>query len=208
MNQDFSTSPGFDFALANRNPLPRKAAERAAQWRFMESSNEFRTRAHGAMNRGLLHLTRSRRRGGTTLSPEDGGEGSCGGRGLPRRSPKGEGGFTGRQTLRQAEIRHARLAVGIEKNVGRFEVAMDDTVLMGVVHRRGDSSHQLSGPAGRERLLAGQVPQMPAFDVVHRKILPSFVFSDFVNGHDVRMMQVGGGLSFDAETLDELVARE
>ena len=38
--------------------------------------------------------------------------------------------------------------------------------------------------------------------------MPAIVLADFVNGHDVRMFQVSGGFSFQAETFDFGFARQ
>ena len=42
----------------------------------------------------------------------------------------------------QAEVGHVRLAVLVDQDVGRLQVAMEDAALMGVVHRLGDGRDQ------------------------------------------------------------------
>jgi hypothetical protein len=41
-----------------------------------------------------------------------------------------------------------------------------------------------------------------AVDQLHCEIRPAFMVPDFMNGNDVRMVQVSGGLGFKLESLD------
>ena len=46
------------------------------------------------------------------------------------------------------------------------------------------------------------------FDEIHREVLLALMDADFVNGHDVRMLQAGRRRSFRAKPLHELRAGE
>ena len=52
---------------------------------------------------------------------------------------------------------------------------------------------------GRKRVVTDQCREVGAFDVVHREEVLSLVFSDLVDCHDVRMLQVGSRFGLGQE---------
>ena len=64
--------------------------------------------------------------------------------------------------LRQAEVHEVRLALGVEHDVARLEVAVDDAGLVGVLEGVGDLRAELGRLAGRESLPGEPVGQRQA----------------------------------------------
>ena len=56
--------------------------------------------------------------------------------------------------------------------------------------------------------MANKLRQALPFDVIHREVLLPLVNADFVNGHDVRMLQAGRGGSFRAKPLHKFLTGE
>ena len=105
----------------------------------------------------------------------------------------------------------AFLASGVHENIGRFQIAMQNALLVGIMNGLGEGLH----PAGdapkidfRTRRLLDQSSEVLSFDVVHREIMLSGVLPDFVDGHNVRVLQIGGRLGFGKEPLHAGGARE
>ena len=46
-----------------------------------------------------------------------------------------------------------------------------------------------------------------AIDVAHGEVMGAFVFAEFVDGNDVRVLELGRGGGFGVETMDEIPAR-
>jgi hypothetical protein len=74
----------------------------------------------------------------------------------------------------------------LQKNVGGFEVAVQDAVLMGVVDGVGDGGDELGGlfraESGERR--AEGLGQTAALDPLHAEIATAVVFADLVDRHD------------------------
>ena len=49
-------------------------------------------------------------------------------------------------------------------------------------------------------IMRNLLSQTAALDQLHAEEVLAFVFTDFVNGHDIRVIQVGGGLGFGMKT--------
>ena len=98
--------------------------------------------------------------------------------------------------------------VGVEQDVGRLEVAVDDAVLVGVLRRPRRPADQLrpprAGAAGRRRPLR----QALALDEPHAEVMLPVVLADLVDRHDAGMVEVGGGLGLGVEPLDVGVVGE
>jgi hypothetical protein len=65
------------------------------------------------------------------------------------------------EQLGDAEVAHLGLPVGAQQDVGRLEVAVDDALLVGVLHGAGDGLQPLGGLARRLRA-AGQALRQAA----------------------------------------------
>ena len=83
---------------------------------------------------------------------------------------------------------------------------MEDALVVRVVNRFGDGLDERCSALHRQRPIADEVGEILTLDVVHREVVVAFVFADFVDGHNVRMLQFGGGFGFGLETLDEFLA--
>ena len=102
-----------------------------------------------------------------------------------------------------------RLPGGVQQDVRRLQIAMQDAALMGVMDRSGHRRQQRA--AFRcSAMLAARTRSLPCpfrrcqaapLDQLHAEEVLAFVFADLIDGHDVRMIQVGGGLGFGAKAL-------
>ena len=68
----------------------------------------------------------------------------------------------------------------------------------------GDVGGHIGGPIGVQRTLGGQdlVERSPV-DVLHDDVVGAVLFTPVEHRHDVRVVQVGGGLCLTTEALDE-----
>src|SRR5438270_7609390 len=101
-----------------------------------------------------------------------------------------------RQALGQAKVSDARLVILVDEHVGRFEIPMENPALMRIVNSLSYGLQISRSLPGRQRFFPDKVCQALAFDVIHREVLLPLVLAHLVNGHDVRMLQAGGGLGF------------
>src|SRR5688572_4354943 len=86
------------------------------------------------------------------------------------------------------EIRYFDPSVVADKNIMRFNIAMDNLVVMGMLQRIAD----LCGDFHRFiRLQRGPIAndfiQISAVDILHDDIMSIFDLSDIIDAHDVRM---------------------
>ena len=88
--------------------------------------------------------------------------------------------------LGQAEVGDVRVAVGVEQDVGRLEVAVQDAALVGVVDRPGDGRQQAAAAsrAGR-RARPDASGQAAALDQLHAEVVLALVLADLVDRDDV-----------------------
>ncbi len=93
--------------------------------------------------------------------------------------------------LGQAEVGDVRLAAGIEEDVGRLEVAVQDAVPVGLMHRPRHRGHQAGGGpavAGQPRQVAVEAA---AVDQLHGEEGVALMPTGLVDGHDVGVIQAG-----------------
>jgi len=112
------------------------------------------------------------------------------------------------QPLGQTEVGDPDLIVEIDQDVGRFEVAVQDAVLVGIMHGLGDAADVSGGLARRQRTAADEAGQILAFDIIHREERLALDVADFVDGDDVGVPQAGGGLGLAMEAFNSLPAGE
>ncbi len=85
---------------------------------------------------------------------------------------------------------------------------MQDAALVGIMHRAGDGGHQLRRGAGILRKAAGMRREIAAVDQLHAEVMMPLVHADLVDRHDVGMIQMRRGLSFQAKPLEVVGRRE
>jgi hypothetical protein len=83
-----------------------------------------------------------------------------------------------------------------DKNVGRFDVAMDDAFAVGGVQSVGYFDGQVQENVGVERPSADTMLQRGPFEELHGDECLSFLLADVVDCANVGMIQRGGGLGF------------
>ena len=105
-----------------------------------------------------------------------------------------------------------RLALRVEEDVPRFEVAVEDAALVGVVDGAGDAGDEPGGGgslAEGRGLGAGKLfSERSPFHELHHEVMAAHGFADFVDGNDVRVFQLRGGLGLGAEAFHFLVGGE
>ena len=106
------------------------------------------------------------------------------------------------EALGEAEVGDARLVLVVNDDVGRLEVAVDDAVFVCVVNRLGGGFDVICGAGCGQRPVARHVGQRAARDIVHGEEVLALVFADFVDGNNVRVLEVRNGLSFGLETFE------
>jgi hypothetical protein len=91
-------------------------------------------------------------------------------------------------------------AFSIKQNVSRFDVSMQNTVLMRVVNGARDLGDQLRSLPDRHRRAPDYFVKLPAFNEFHAEVTGAIPFAYFVNWNDARMIETRGGFRFPAET--------
>ena len=112
------------------------------------------------------------------------------------------GGFRRAERLGQAEIGDVRLAGGVHQDVRRFDVAMEDAALVGVMHRPRDQRHEASRFSRSVAQSGEGSGQAAALNELHCEVVLTLMFADLVDRDNVGMVEQGGGLGFSAEAPD------
>src|SRR5207247_7681235 len=94
-----------------------------------------------------------------------------------------------------------RFAFGIEENVTRLDVAVQDAVFVRVVDRARQFRDELRCISDRDRRALCHFIQLSAVDEFHAEVAGTLAFADFVYWYDARMIQVGGRLGFPTKPL-------
>ena len=110
--------------------------------------------------------------------------------------------------LGQSEIGDPRFAERIDQDIGRFEVAVQNALLMGILNRFGQGLEIGRRPLGGEGASGLQLGKVGAFHKIHGKVADSLVLADLVNGHNVGVLQSGGRGGLGAEPADVFRAGE
>ena len=87
---------------------------------------------------------------------------------------------------RQAEVGDVRVAVLVDEDVGRLQVAVEDATQVGVMYGLGQRGHEPGGP--RRVVAVGVQParQRAARDELHGEESLAVVLADLVDRHDAR----------------------
>src|SRR4030095_7353893 len=94
-----------------------------------------------------------------------------------------------------------RVAVCIEQNVSRFDVAMENSVLVRVVDRTRHLGDYFCRLPNRHRCTAYHFIKLTAFDEFHAEIAGAVAFAYFVDGNNARMIETGSGFRLATESL-------
>ena len=94
-----------------------------------------------------------------------------------------------------------RFTVFIEQDVPWLDVAMQNAVLMRVVHGARYFCNQLHRLPDRHRLTSHYFVKLAAFDEVHAEVALTIALADLVNRNDARMFEAGCGFRFPAKAL-------
>ena len=111
---------------------------------------------------------------------------------------------------RDAEVGDLHRARFGEQHVAGLHVTVHDAAAMRERERRRDLGGDVGGLAGLERSFAvDQLAQRPTLDVLHHDEVRARLLAPVVDGDDVRVVEVRGGLRLAPEPLDERgLARE
>ncbi len=86
-----------------------------------------------------------------------------------------------------------------QQNVAGFEIAVDDAVLMGELHGPGQGLHQPGGLLRRLRRAVELTRQRAAVHEFQGEVGKAARLVDFINLHDVGVLQTRHRLGLDAE---------
>src|SRR5437667_990799 len=100
-----------------------------------------------------------------------------------------------------------RIAFCIQQDVPRFDVTMENSMFMRVMHGASYFRNQFRGLSDRHRRALGYFIQLPAFDELHAEITRAIALTDFVNGDDARMIEACGGFGLPAKPFQMRFAR-
>src|SRR5262245_38244775 len=93
-----------------------------------------------------------------------------------------------------------RFTFCVEQNVSRFDVPMQNAVLMRVMHYARYLRDEFRRLPNRHRGALNDFVKLPAFDEFHAEVARAVAFAYFVNGNDARMIKTRGGFRFPTET--------
>ena len=118
--------------------------------------------------------------------------------------------------FRQTEICYSRtpaILASFDQDVGRLEIAMEDAVLVRVLHGERHVVQPARGETRSERLTGDDFVQGPSVHDLHDEERNAVSVSDFVNGDEIRMLQPRGDERFVAKartsfTTGEITARQ
>ena len=90
----------------------------------------------------------------------------------------------------------------VDEAVGRFDVAMDQAHLVGVLQAVGHLGDVIGGRVVIERpVVPDDLMQVLAVDILHHDVMDVAFVIDVVGPDDVRVVELGNGAGFEAEPL-------
>ena len=114
------------------------------------------------------------------------------------------GAGTRKSDLGQTKIENLGVAAFGYKDVGRFDVAMDDSFRVGGFESVGDLNREREKIIGVERFAADAVLQRHAIEIFHHDERLTVLLANFVNRADIRMIQSRGSASFATKAFQRL----
>ena len=94
-----------------------------------------------------------------------------------------------------------RFAFGINENVARLNVAMQDAVFMRVMNCARQFRDEFRCIASRDRRALRNFIELSAVDELHAEVTRTLALAHFVNWNDAWMIQVGCRLGFPTKAL-------
>jgi hypothetical protein len=92
--------------------------------------------------------------------------------------------------------------VPVDQTVGGLDVAMDEAHLVGVLQTIGHLGNVVGRRVVIERTIGHHgLMQVLALDVFHHDVMDVAVIVDVVRAHNIRVVQLGNGASFETEPL-------
>ncbi len=89
------------------------------------------------------------------------------------------------QSIGDAEVGDVRLAFGVDQDVRRFEVAVQDSSGMCVMDRFRDGREERGGPSRIGEVIPQSAVEAPAGDQLHGEKVVAPALADLINRHDV-----------------------
>src|SRR4029453_5449426 len=89
----------------------------------------------------------------------------------------------------------------IEQDVPRFDVSMQDAVLMRVMHSAGQLCNELHRTRDRHGLAFDYFVKLAAFNKLHAEVTRAFALTHFIDGNNAWMFEAGRGFRFAAKAL-------
>src|SRR4051794_13460092 len=99
------------------------------------------------------------------------------------------------------------LAFLIQQNVSRFDVTMQNPMLMRVMHGAGHFCDQFRRLPDWHRRMSDYFVQLSAFDELHAEIARAISLAHVIDGDDAWMVEAGGGFCLPAKAFQVGFAR-
>jgi hypothetical protein len=110
---------------------------------------------------------------------------------------------------RDPEIQQARLTVRRDEDVAGFQIAMDDEVVMGELHRLAHAEEQTEAIGHGELACAAVLVDADAIDVFHDQIgQPFFGRTAVEQPRDLRVLELGQDLALAAESAEQILVAQ
>src|SRR5215468_3590812 len=93
-----------------------------------------------------------------------------------------------------------RFALCIEQNVPRFNVSVQNAMLVCVVNGSRHLGDQFRRASRRHRFPPNYLVELSTFDEFHAEITGAIALTDFVNRNNAWMLEAGGSFRFTTET--------
>src|SRR5580698_2134804 len=108
--------------------------------------------------------------------------------------------------LRDTEIQQLRCAIGCNQDVSRFDVPMNDQMLMGKLHGRGNLQENSQPFGNRELEMVAVLGDRPPLDQFHRNVWDSILCCAAIEqSRDIWMFETGQNLALVLESSDDRV---
>src|SRR5215468_10395122 len=101
-----------------------------------------------------------------------------------------------------------RLTAGVEQNISRLDIAMQNAVFMREMHSARDFGDQFRRLSDRNRCPLDHFVKLSAFDELHAEIARALLLADFVDRDDARMIEAGGSFGLPAKPSQVHLARK